>query len=358
MWYWLSQIPGIGIQKQYELLEHFHLVEKIFGASETELMRCKSLTKKDIENVFLYRRNANKVQEEYQRMLEQGIRFVDLDCEEYPEQLKQCYRPPIGLFMRGKKLQAEKKKVAIVGARMCTPYGKSMARQIGKELALHGVEVVSGMARGIDGYAHQGALSGGGVTYAILAGGVDVIYPPEHRDLYDAILQTGGVISEYKPQTIPSKGMFPLRNRIISGMCDAVILVEAREKSGSLITADLALEQGRDIYVVPGRITDPLSRGCNQYIQQGAQVITSISDLLERLEVGDCSKNLTKENKKNTLEKEEALVYSCLRLTPQGIEELSEASGLGLMKVMEVLARLRELELIEECYINQFIRSV
>lgn len=356
-WYWLANIPGIGTQKQYALLHLFGKPENIFDVSKEQLLKCKEISEKDAEMISLYRRNTKKVEEDYLKMEKDDIQFIELTSPQYPTKLKQCYRPPIGIYCKGKLPHEAKKTVAVVGARMCSPYGKAIATEIGKELARHGVNVVSGMARGIDGYAHEGAIEAKGYTYAILAGGVNMIYPPEHRNLYEEIITHGGVISEYKPDTAPNRGMFPLRNRIISGISDAVVLVEAREKSGSLITADFALEQGKDIFVVPGKISDSLSAGCNQYIKQGAEILTSVEDLILSLGVKETVSGAKVEKEKIPLEKEESLVYSCLRLTPQSLDELSETTGIGLMKMMEILSKLREKGLAEEYYINQFIRS-
>ena len=357
IWYFLAVLPGIGSAKIKQLLDHFPDPRQILAADKRDLGQCSLLTQKDVETIILYSRNSDKIRQDFTKLQEEKIRFVGRMDPEFPKELLHCQDPPVGLFLKGKPLDERKKKVAVVGARMCSPYGKTMVQKIAGNLADCGAVVVSGMARGIDGLAHEETLNHSGITYAVLAGGLDVIYPPEHRDLYHRILEQGTLISEYPPGTQPCKGMFPRRNRLISGLSEAVILIEARTRSGSLITADLALEQGKDIYVVPGRIGDPLSEGCNAYIRQGAQIITSVPELLNDLKIVPQKNHTSIQNKKFTLEKEESLVYSCLRLTPKGLDEITLESGLGLMRVFEIVSKLRDLGLIEECYRNQFIRS-
>ncbi|MGN0170117.1 MAG: DNA-processing protein DprA [Lachnospiraceae bacterium] len=357
IWYFLTRLPGIGDAKIKKLLERFPDPTDILRADKSELAQCKALSEKDLETILLYRRNSDKIRQDFSLLEKENIRFVGRTEEDFPRELLYCQDPPMGLFVKGRFAPDGKRKLAIVGARMCSPYGKSITRQIAGMLADCGAIIVSGMARGIDGLAHEEALDHGGITYAVLAGGVDVVYPPEHRKLYERILEQGALISEYPPGTKPSKGMFPRRNRLISGLSEAVILTEARKRSGSLITADLALEQGKDIYVVPGRLDDPLSEGCNAYIRQGAQIITSIPELIYDLQLSPGKKYGQIEKQNFSLEKEESLVYSCLRLTPKGLDEITLESGLGLMKVYEIISKLRDLGLIEECYINQYIRS-
>ena len=352
----MSLIPGIGYKKQKALYEMFSS-QGILDASRKQLEGCKSLTNTDIDNIILYSRNRSYFCEEMEKMKNKGIRFVARGTKEYPDGLNYCHEPPWGIFVKGAMPAKNKKKVAIVGARMCTPYGKSYAKEIARNLSNHDVQIVSGMARGIDGYAQEEVVRCEGETFSVLAGGVDMIYPPEHDLLYEGILKNGGVISEYPIGIKPCKGMFPRRNRMISALSDAVIVIEARTKSGSFITADFALEQGKDIFVLPGRINDPLSEGCNRYIKQGAQIITSISELLEELGIENNVGGEKKEENKLLLEKEYSLVYSCLRLVPKGLDELALESGLGLIRVIEIVSKLQDMGMVEECYKNQYIRS-
>lgn len=211
------------------------------------------------------------------------IAFITPFEKEYPERLRNIPDAPAGLYVRG-RLPAEKNiTVAVIGARDCSDYGRYVAEGLGAFLGRNGVTVVSGMARGIDGISQWAALEAGGTSIGVLGCGVDICYPSENRALFDRLLEQGTILSEYPPGMPPKAMNFPARNRIVSGLADAVVVVEARSKSGTLITVDMALEQGREVFVIPGRITDRLSDGCNKLIKQGAAVLLSPEELLEEL---------------------------------------------------------------------------
>lgn len=212
-----------------------------------------------------------------------GIRRIRQGDREYPERLREIPRPPKEIYVLGEMPEERTPTVAIIGARDCSEYGSYVASVLGAALGRSGVQVVSGMARGIDGIGQEAALDAGGKAYAVLGSGVDVCYPAKNRTLYDKLRERGGILSEYPPGTPPLPGYFPARNRIVSGLADAVVVVEAREKSGTLITVDMALEQGREVYVVPGRVTDPLSVGCNRLMKLGAGILLNTEDFLEEL---------------------------------------------------------------------------
>lgn len=212
-----------------------------------------------------------------------GIRMLRLQDEEYPERLREIPHPPKELYALGEIPKERTPTVAIIGARDCSEYGSYVAAVLGAAMGHSGVQVVSGMARGIDGIGQEAALDAGGSAYAVLGCGVDVCYPAKNRPLYDRLQTGGGILSEYPPGTPPLPGYFPARNRIVSGLADAVVVVEAREKSGTLITVDMALEQGREVYVVPGRVTDPLSKGCNRLMKLGAGILLNTEDFVEEL---------------------------------------------------------------------------
>lgn len=217
------------------------------------------------------------------RLAERGLRFLGRSDPAFPPQLRAIHDPPVGLFLRGdadSELLA-RPAAAIVGARACSPYGGQVARALGRELAAAGLVVVSGLARGIDGAAHRGALEAGGLAVAVLGCGIDRDYPASHRDLARGIAERGLIVSEYAPGVEPAPWRFPARNRIIAGLSAATIVVEARERSGALITADLALEEGREVFAVPGEITSSLSRGTNALLRSGATPLTSADDVLE-----------------------------------------------------------------------------
>ena len=219
----------------------------------------------------------------YGRMRERGIFLVTEDEPQSAERLSRIPDKPYALYFAGRLPQAEKRAVAVIGARECTAYGRYMAEQFGAAFAKAGIQVISGMARGIDGIGQTAALKEGGYSLGVLGCGVDICYPGENRELYETLLAAGGICSEYPPGTEPRAVLFPPRNRIISGLCDAVLVVEAREKSGTLITVDMAVEQGREVYALPGRATDPLSGGCNRLIRQGAGLASSPEEVLEEL---------------------------------------------------------------------------
>lgn len=223
------------------------------------------------------------VADAYGRMRERGIFLVTEEEPQFPGRLSRIPDRPYAIYYAGKLPQEEKKAVAVIGARDCTGYGRYMAEQFGAAFARAHVQVISGMARGIDGIGQSAALREGGYSLGVLGCGVDICYPRENRALYEALLAEGGVCSEYPPETEPRAVLFPPRNRIISGLCDAVLVVEARERSGTLITVDMALEQGREVYALPGRATDPLSGGCNRLIRQGAGLVSSPEELLGEL---------------------------------------------------------------------------
>ena len=222
-----------------------------------------------------------KMGEENKRKEE--ISFITPFEKAYPEKLRGIPDAPAGIYVRGKLPACEGLTVAVIGARDCSDYGRYIAEGLGTFLGENGVTVVSGMARGIDGISQRAALQAGGTSVGVLGCGVDICYPAGNRDLFDRLLERGAVLSEYPPGTPPRPMNFPARNRIVSGLADAVVVVEARRKSGTLITVDMALEQGREVFVVPGRVTDQLSDGCNRLIRQGAGVLLTPEELLEEL---------------------------------------------------------------------------
>ncbi len=211
------------------------------------------------------------------------IRYVWAGDADYPKRLRQIEDPPFGIYVRGRLPEEERPSVGIVGARMASAYGRRTARYFAGRLAAAGVQIISGMARGIDGIAGRSALEEKGASFAVLGSGVDICYPEENRDLYEALAERGGLISEYRPGVQPENRFFPPRNRLISGLSDLILVVEARDRSGTLITVDRALEQGKDVWAVPGRIEDGCSRGCNRLIRQGAGIALSPELLLEAL---------------------------------------------------------------------------
>jgi DNA processing protein len=278
------------------------------------------------------------------RLATSGIRWVGRSDPGFPSSLRSIFDPPAGLFLRGAGPPEllDRRAVAIVGARACSPYGQHVARAFGRELAAAGLVVVSGMARGVDGEAHRGALEAGGITVAVLGCGVDRDYPAAHAELARRICADGLVVSEYAPGVEPSPWRFPARNRIVAGLAQATVVVEAREKSGALITADLALEEGREVLAVPGEIMSALSAGTNALLRLGATAATSVADVLESfgLEIG--------ERPAPDLSPFAEAMLAQLADGPASADELVRALGLDAGKVAAALAELDLHELLTE----------
>ena len=277
--------------------------------------------------------------------------------EKYPKRLLVYENMPQTIYVKGKLPLETGKTVAIVGARVCSHYGAYQAYRFAKELAQQGVQIISGLAKGIDANAHKGALDAGGNTYAVLGCGVDICYPKQNQRLYEEIIKKGGVLSEFENQTLPFAGNFPRRNRIISGLADLVLVVEAKKKSGSLITANYALEQGKTVFAVPGRVDDALSEGCNRLISDGAGVAYSVEPLLEELKIPRGFPEDFREKNKIGLASQEEMVYSCLDLHPKNLEDIVREIPLSAREITGLLLKLELKGLIEEPVKNYYART-
>lgn len=277
-WVWLFSIDGIGPRRFYAILEWFEDAKNVWDAAYADNDALKKFGEKTREAIISSRRD--EYMENILRRIERAdCRVVTRLSPQYPPLLAEIADPPPALFVRGGELMLER-AVAIVGTRYCTRIAQDVAIRLGRDLSQAGVTVVSGMARGVDSFAHQGALQGEAPTVAVLGCGVDVVYPPENRELYDKIMGQGTIVSEYLPGTQPYPGNFPARNRIVSGMSRAVVVVEAPKKSGTMITVSLAQEQGRDVFAVPGSILSGKCEGTNELLKQGAFVLTEAQDVL------------------------------------------------------------------------------
>ena len=281
-WIWLSRIEGLNPRFLNDLLEKYKSPEKIWGKTKEELLEDGIKEKYACEITSnRYRENLDKY---VKYMKENNIDIITINDKQYPDKLKVIYDPPIVLYIKGNKNILNEKSIAIVGCRLCTNYGKNIAKEIAYELSLNSINIVSGLAKGIDSFAHKGSLIAKGKTIAVVGCGLDRVYPEENRELFKSIIENNGaIISEYVIGTKPLAQNFPKRNRIISGISNGLIVVEAKEKSGTLITVDFALEQGKDIYAVPGNIDNPNAYGTNYLIKEGATVVTCIQDILEEL---------------------------------------------------------------------------
>lgn len=281
-WIGLNMVPGVGAITYRKLLNAFHDPQKVFSASPASFRSIPGLAEKTIANILQFD-VERAVQQEFDAITSHGAHIITWNDDEYPDALKNIFDPPPILYVKGQRMHAHDVMVAIVGSRQSSTYGRTVAEQLAKQFALKGVSVVSGMARGIDSAAHRGAIRAGGQTIAVLGCGVDVVYPPEHSDLYQEIIEKGTLLSELPMATKPDRRNFPARNRIISGLSLATVVVEAGEQSGALITADMALEQGRDVFAVPGNITSGSSKGTNRLIKQGAALIEHADDVLNAI---------------------------------------------------------------------------
>lgn len=277
---WLCNFPDIGNKQMHRLSEICGGPEGIYFAGQDTWGQV--LTPKQTASLKRYTADW-RPQEEYCKMREQGIELILFSQEDYPQRLKHIPDAPFGLFVRGRLPGEDVPAVAVIGARECSEYGKYVARQLGTALGRQGVAVISGMAKGIDGISQEAAMEANGSSVAVLGSGVDVCYPAQNKGLYKRLMETGAVISSYPIGTPAYPRNFPARNRIVSGLADTVVVIEARVKSGTLITVDMALEQGREVYVVPGRVTDRLSEGCNRLIKQGAGLLLSPEEFVAEL---------------------------------------------------------------------------
>ena len=330
--HWLYQAAGMGSRGFLRGLEQFGTAQIIYDTARKERLEAKvSARYQDKARRLQALAKSSEIKgilEEYERILSRGISFVTVKEASYPRKLAQIGDAPYGLYYAGRLPVDEGRSIAVIGARNCTEYGRYMAKEFGTVLAQAGVQIISGMARGIDGIGQRAALYAGGYSLGVLGCGVDVCYPRENREVYEQLLVKGGVCSEYPPGMEPRAVLFPPRNRIISGLCDGVLVIEAKGRSGTLITVDMALEQGREVYAVPGRATDALSEGCNRLIRQGAQLVMSPEELLEDLQAG-----LTGYMNQSVIGRQPVLhlsgirdkVFKILDFQPQSMERLQEA---------------------------------
>ena len=339
---WLSRLDGFGIRRINYLLEHFGSAEAIWHADKSELRTVHGIGEKMVDQL-LRSRKEELLDDWIAELEEKEIDFYSYRHPRYPRLLREIADPPIGIYVRGELPDDDIDTVAIIGARRCSRYGSKVAYEIAKDLGKTNVIVVSGMARGIDSKGHSGILDGGGRTIAVLGCGVDVCYPPENQELMDRIIRNGCVISEYPPGTEAIPQHFPSRNRIIAGLSKMVVVVEAGQKSGTFITADMALDYGRDVFVVPGNVTSPLSKGTNELIKQGCPIITEGEDILHALGISYKEDEKVKFRIK-TAEKisaEEKEVYDLIETeTPISAESLCRMLHKDIQDVQYILSLL------------------
>lgn len=336
-WLCLSQVQGIGPGRMKRLLDEFGSARAAWSAPVGRLHHA-GLPEDVIHRLLDWRRNTDPGKE-LEKLARSGYRFLIWDDPEYPARLKEIDYPPAVLYVWGTLAAEDEVAVAIVGTRRASPYGREVAREIASVLAASGVTIVSGLARGVDGIAHRAALDAGGRTVAVLGSGLDQVYPPEHRKMAELIAGAGAVVSDYPIGTRPEGGNFPPRNRIITGLSMAVVVVEAGESSGALISADFAAEQGRDVFAVPGRINESRSRGTNKLIAAGAFPLLSPQDVLEALNLEMVAMQEVASRNLPADPVERALIQA-LGDHPLHIDELSRVSGLPAASISASLAML------------------
>ncbi len=338
---WITGIPGFGSVKIRKLIKKYGSLSELFYLKE-DILESDTIMNLKERQQFIESRDLERIKNQYEQMEREGIKFTYLFQEGYPSKLKNISAPPFGLFYKGNLPEETKPVVAVVGARNATHAGKEIAFRLGRELAENGILVISGLARGIDISAQKGVLSvAGGRTYGVLGCGIDRCYPLEHIESYTLMQENGGIISEYPPTMPPLARNFPLRNRIISGLSDGILVIEAGRKSGSLITAEMGLEQGKDIFVVPGDIFNPCYEGSNHLIQNGAALVTKTRDVLDGLGIF-LDEDVSQRKKKSEvmLESAEKIVYSYLGLEPIHLSEIVKMSGFEAQSVMSALVSM------------------
>lgn len=358
--YWLGLInlQGLGPRIIKNLLDYFGDAESIWKANQKELCKVRLIGTKRSQHII---KDREEIDLDYkaERLNELGIKYLTLADKEYPFLLENIYDPPPVLFYKGELIPQDLISLSIVGSRKCTAYGQKVANRLAASLADQGFTIISGLARGIDTAAHQGALKAGR-TVAVLGSGIDVIYPPENDELVTEIEESGAVISSFPLGTAPHGNNFPQRNRIISGLSLGTIVVEAAKKSGSLITANLALQQGREVFAIPGDITKDQSVGTNDLIQTGAKLVQSIDDILIELPLDDWWGKMDKtdqelkEEQKIDLSPQEAKVYDKIESIPQEFDKILEAVDYSTSQLNSILLKLEIKGLITQLAGNRF----
>ncbi len=354
---WLNSIDGIEPNHIITLKRKLGNVWNIYDAGEKALAEIVS---EQVARRIAKSKSGSKIVELYYRLEEKGISLLYPEKSTYPYKLRHIFLPPQLLYVKGRiknSLNEYNRTIGIVGSRNPSIYGKEVCRCFGEKLAQAGYNIVSGMARGIDGIAHKATLDNGGYTVAVLGSGINVAYPRSNIELYSRIEENGAIISEYGLDVKPNPWQFPIRNRIISGLSDGVLVVEARAQSGSLITVEHALEQGRMVYAIPGRIMDKTNQGSNNILREGAICVTKPEDIMEDLngvtiESGDVKSGMDNlyrgNNEKRELSDEEIKILEVLSLDPMYIDDIIQLTQLGITKTISLLYVLEEKALVKQ----------
>ena len=357
----LNMVEHVGPVRVRQLLEHFGDATAVLRASRAELMRVRGVGEETAEAIAGWERGV-KLAAELKRVEEYGCRVVIQPDADYPELLRQIYDPPIVLYVKGSLTAKDKNSVAIVGSRLTTPYGQQTARRLAYQLAYIGVTVVSGGARGIDTAAHQGALSAKGRTIAVLGNGINLVFPPENAELFERMTAQGAVITQFPFNRRADKQSFPIRNRIVAGMTMGTVVVEANLASGALITANMAVENGRQVFAVPGRVDSPQSKGCHELIKKGAKLCEGAEDILSEFEYLFPASNRGADTGVGTLpaielSEQERRVYEAVGATEDSVDEIIHRSGLPASTVSVALLSLEMKRLLVQLPGRLFSRN-
>lgn len=359
-WLGLGRVNGVGNVIYKALIDEFHDPETVFEAPQKRLEEIPGIGKKTAASIKSFK-EWDWVEKEIGLIKKHDVVFLTQRHSDFPEALLSIPDPPPYLYVKGAICKKDENAIAVVGTRIPTQYGVSAAEVISRKLAGSGITIVSGMARGVDTAAHRGALAADGRTIAVLGSGIDVIYPPDNKKLYEQIISNGAVVSEFPIGTAPLAENFPQRNRIISGLVKGVLVVEASEKSGSLITAGLALDYGRDVFALPGNITSFKSKGTNKLIKQGAKLVEDARDILEELSISGTGlkpahavpDSLLK--MRAGLSSEEEQIISLLD-EPSFIDTIIQRTGLPAQKISALLLDMELKGLVQQQAGKQFIR--
>ncbi|MEO5804572.1 MAG: DNA-processing protein DprA [Verrucomicrobiota bacterium] len=358
----LNMIEHVGPIRVRQLLEHFGEAPKILSASRSQLSQVRGIGEEVAESISNWEKTVD-LAGELKRIQDYGCHVLTQDDENYPELLKQIYDPPVVLYVKGELTVKDKNAVAMVGSRMTTHYGMEVARKLAYQLAYIGVTVVSGGARGIDTAVHQGALSGKGRTIAVMGTGINIIFPTENAELFQRISENGAVITQFPFNRKADKQSFPIRNRIVAGMTMGTVVVEANLTSGALITANMAVEYGRQVFAVPGRIDSPRSKGCHELIKKGAKLCEGAEDILSEFEYLFPTSNRPAGASETgvlpsiSLSENEQKIYDALSKEPSSTDEVIRQCGLPSSTVSVALLGLEMKRLIRQLPGKMFVRN-
>ncbi len=350
----LNLLSGIGPIRVRRLISHFETPLKIISANRAELVRVNGIGSEMADQIRDWE-NQIDLPEEKRRIADHGISLVTLDSDDYPAALREIHDPPFLLYVKGTIVPNDRLALGVVGSRRTTHYGKDQTKKLSFQMARAGFTIISGLARGIDTAAHEAALAARGRTIAVLGSGVGNIYPPENQALADEIAKNGAVISEFPVLYVPDRQSFPLRNRIVSGMSCGLLVVEAPARSGALITANQAMEQGRTVFAVPGPIDRPTSEGCNRLIRDGATLICNAADMIEELDAGlgmlplDLESSTSNENPRaHSLSDSEQKILNAMEAGEFTIDQLAEQTNLPANVVAVDLMKLEMKTLVKQ----------